>query len=72
MKEESVVPKYLLVRAVSEIQHLREENKIMSARLEMFDAVMSALHGQPYQKRPKIYFDNDVIIAFENLLKQES
>ena len=39
--------KELLERALSEIKSLRNQNQLMSARLEMFDAVMSALHGQP-------------------------
>ncbi len=39
--------KELLERALSEINGLRKSNEIMRARLDMFDAVMSALHGQP-------------------------
>lgn len=39
--------KELLERALSEIQQLRRQNELMNARLQMFDAVMSALHGQP-------------------------
>lgn len=37
----------LLQRALGEIKTLRSQNKLMSARLDMFDAVMSALHGKP-------------------------
>lgn len=39
--------KELLERALSEINGLRRQNEMMRARLDMFDAVMSALHGQP-------------------------
>ena len=39
--------KELLEKALSEIQSLRNQNQLMRARLDMFDAIMSALHGQP-------------------------
>lgn len=39
--------KELLERALSEINSLRRQNELMRARLDMFDNVMSALHGQP-------------------------
>jgi hypothetical protein len=39
--------KELLERALSEINGLRNKNNLMAARLDMFDAVMSALHGTP-------------------------
>lgn len=39
--------KELLQRALGEINGLRKQNELMAARLDMFDAVMSALHGQP-------------------------
>lgn len=39
--------KELLERALSEIKGLRRQNELMHARLSMFDAVMSALHGTP-------------------------
>ena len=41
----------LLERALSEINYLRNSNQIMKARLDMFDAVMSALHGRPAEQR---------------------
>lgn len=47
MKEEQ----NLLQRAASEIRSLRRSNELMSAKLEMFDNVMSALHGQPATNR---------------------
>ncbi len=37
----------MLERALNEITSLRNQNQLMRARLDMFDAVMSALHGQP-------------------------
>jgi len=39
--------KEILERALGEIKGLRRQNEIMNARLSMFDAVMSALHGTP-------------------------
>lgn len=39
--------KELLQRALSEIKSLRNRNELMTARLDMFDMVMSALHAQP-------------------------
>lgn len=39
--------KELLERALSEIKSLRNQNQLMRARLDMFDSVMSALHGSP-------------------------
>lgn len=39
--------KQLLEHALNEINSLRRSNELMRARLDMFDAVMSALHGQP-------------------------
>lgn len=43
--------KEILERALSEIKTLRNQNQLMTARLDMFDAVMSALHGTPSQGR---------------------
>lgn len=42
--------KELLQRALSEIKSLRRSNELMTARLDMFDEVMSALHGKPATK----------------------
>lgn len=39
--------KQLLECAADEIKRLRNANQLMAARLDMFDAVMSALHGKP-------------------------
>lgn len=39
--------KELLQRALEEIKSLRNQRNIMKARLDMFDDVMSALHGKP-------------------------
>lgn len=52
----------LLERALIEINSLRNRNQLMAARLDMFDAVMSALHGQPAQQtqgmmNPDIAYD---------------
>lgn len=43
--------KELLTRALDEIQTLRRQNEVAAARLDMFDAVMSALHGTPAHNR---------------------
>lgn len=43
--------KQLLKDALYEIEHLRTQNQLMKARLDMFDAVMSALHGQPAREQ---------------------
>ncbi len=42
--------KHVLLMAKDEIQTLRTANHLMSIRLEMFDDVMSALHGRPARK----------------------
>lgn len=39
--------KELLQRALEEIRSLRNHRTLMKARLDMFDDVMSALHGKP-------------------------
>lgn len=43
--------KELLQRALSEIKGLRKSNELMNARLDMFDDIMSALHGHPAHKQ---------------------
>ena len=54
--------KELLQRALSEITELRNQNKLMRARLDMFDAVMSALHGQPARESGGLMYPD---IAYE-------
>lgn len=61
----------LLERALVEIKSLRKKNELMTARLEMFDSVMSALHGQPAYSRiglvaPDIVYDLTKAINQEN------
>jgi hypothetical protein len=60
--------KELLQRALSEIKSLRNRNQLMAARLDMFDAVMSALHGQPARENsglmsPDIVYEIEKAIA---------
>jgi hypothetical protein len=60
--------KELLERAAIEIKSLRQENALMRARLQMFDSVMSALHGQPAQQSeglmaPDIVYQIDKYLA---------
>ncbi len=56
--------KELLQRALSEIKGLRNRNELMAARLDMFDAVMSALHGQPAHNG-KGYMHPDIVFEIE-------
>jgi hypothetical protein len=63
--------KELLQRALSEIRGLRESNKLMAARLEMFDAVMSALHGQPAHNN-KGYMHPDIAFEIEAHLNKSA
>lgn len=39
--------KRLLETAVSEIRHLRKQNELMGARLDMFDKMMILFHTPP-------------------------
>lgn len=60
--------KELLQRAASEIKSLRREREIMKAKLDMFDAIMSALHGKPaYQSEgamsPDIVWEIERVLA---------
>lgn len=59
--------KELLQMSLNEIKYLRERNKIMAARLDMFDAVMSALHGQPATQRDGLMHP-DVVYEIEKQL----
>lgn len=60
--------KELLTRALSEIKGLRSRNEIMAARLDMFDAVMSALHGQPARQSGGLMHP-DIVYEIEKHLK---
>ena len=46
MAELITVEKSLLSQSIGEIKSLRRSNELMSARLQMFDDMMSVLHGQ--------------------------
>lgn len=61
--------KELLERALGEINSLRNSNKLMRARLDMFDAVMSALHGQPASQREGLMHP-DIAYEIEKHLKE--
>lgn len=37
----------LTTEALNEIRHLRRQNELMSARLDMWDSMMTLLHSQP-------------------------
>jgi hypothetical protein len=60
--------KELLSRALSEIISLRNRNQLMAARLDMFDAVMSALHGQPAKEQGGL-MSPDIAYEIEKKLK---
>lgn len=60
--------KELLIRALSEIKGLRSRNEIMTARLDMFDAVMSALHGKPAHQTTGMMHP-DIVYEIEKHLK---
>lgn len=60
--------KELLERALSEIRGLRNHNQLMRARLDMFDAVMSALHGQPATQRDGL-MSPDIAYELEKKIK---
>ena len=63
--------KELLQRALSEIKGLRNRNELMAARLDMFDAVMSALHGKPaYNERGLMH--PDIVYEIEKALANET
>jgi len=59
--------KELLRRCVVEIRTLRSENQIMSARLEMFDAIMALLHTEIAQKGEAM--SPDLTFEIESLLE---
>jgi len=61
----------LLTRALSEINSLRNQNQLMRARLDMFDAVMSALHGQPAHDRGGLMAP-DIAYEIDKYLKAAS
>ncbi len=53
----------LLNQAAFEIKRLREQNSLMSARLEMFDKCMLLLHTEP--KYPNRGFEEDLVWKIE-------
>lgn len=63
--------KELLQRAVSEIKSLRREQELMRARLDMFDAVMSALHGRPAHPDGGL-MSPDIVWEIENHLNSKT
>ena len=63
--------KELLQRALGEIKSLRKRNELMTARLDMFDAVMSALHGQPAHNQSGLMHP-DIVYELEKALANET
>lgn len=60
----------LLQQAVSEIRILRNHNQLMSARLEMFDSLMTVLHTDVARKgqgmSPDLTWEIEKFIEKEN------
>lgn len=59
--------KELLQRALVEINALRNQNEMMQARLDMFDDIMSALHGTPARKMG-VVMNFDIVYEIEKKL----
>lgn len=65
MKEESD----LLKEAVVEIRTLRNQNQLMSARLDMFDSVMAVLHTEIARKSQGM--SPDLVWEIEKFLEKK-
>lgn len=63
--------KELLTYALREIKSLRRQNEINSARLNMFDDIMSALHGQPAKQKGELMHP-DIVYEIEKHLSNEA
>ncbi len=60
----------LLKRASTEIATLRDQNKFMKARLDMFDSIMAALHTQIAYNSEGMTVD--LLYDIEKLLKNQA
>lgn len=60
----------LLRQAVSEIRILRNQNQLMSARLDMFDSIMSVLHTDVARKGQGM--SPDLTWEIEKFLEKEN
>jgi len=60
--------KHLFRKAVEEIRSLRRQNELLSARTEMFDAVMCLLHTKPAVQTQGMGLD--VVAEIEHKLYQ--
>lgn len=59
----------LLQQAAAEIKSLRQQNQLMSARLDMFDSVMAVLHTDVARKSQGM--SPDLVWAIEKYLASE-
>jgi hypothetical protein len=59
-----------LKRAAIEIRILRNQNQLMSARLEMFDSIMAVLHTDVAQKSQSM--SPDITWEIDKLLDNQS
>jgi hypothetical protein len=66
MEEQEI---YLLRQASIEIKRLRQQNQIMSARLEMFDQLMLLFHTQP--NYPSQGMSPDIVYDIDKLLQSK-
>lgn len=64
--------KQLLQSALNEIKSLRKQNELMKVRLDMFDDVMSALHGKPASQQSVLMMHPDIVFEIEKHLANEA
>lgn len=60
----------LLKSAVAEINMLRNQNQLMSARLDMFDSMMSVLHTDVARK--SVGMSPDLVREIEKFVQKEN
>lgn len=63
--------KELFERALQEIKNLRSQRALMKARLDMFDDVMSALHGKPGSNQEGLMAP-DIVYEIEKYLSNDT
>lgn len=61
--------KQLLINAVHEIRRLRNDNLLMAARLEMFDAINAILHTKPAERSQGV--SPDLVWEIEKFIESQ-
>jgi len=61
----------LLQRALGEIKALRNQNRLMSARLEMFDNMMCLLHSEPVKSSGQRMAHPDIAYELEKAIQDK-